>query len=792
MGASSKNKSKKGPKGKKQRAKAKLDRQWGEENIVDSESRRNRKSTRPQRDDRDQDTVEKVDKTNSSKEYSFPSQSFPEDGIQESSSDESTNDNKEGFSALMSSIKSGKKGLSHIDTEDENSSSDEDITLEDDNDAESDIEDDNSDRILSSLVPTEPFSDRFTHHPLAEDEKAMELHLLKNGNEKTVKLDPGLLPSPYDCDNCEIQISDIIASKFQISSNEGINSKQHWKRMSKIIYQTHFREVLHQQSFLSRRQFDSTQSILFPFLSCYADMLITNIDSKRSRDSTQAIAILHILNHVITNRGRISKHDRCLKELEKQSDDDVDNDIWRRDQGFTRPTVLVLLPTRQSCYEFVQMMQSNLGSSIVENVERFETEYGPPQVLEAEERLKDEEKRLRRLKVVQQKGSEWNDLFGDDANDDDDFKIGITLFATKSSKQKKKASKDTSIGSERNYTIKLFSDFYKSDIILASPLGLKMVTSKSSGEDNNDDEDDTNSEPNKADFLSSIEIFMVTRADVLSMQNWDHVNDVLSSINQQPQKVTNYTDFSRVRQYLLAGHAAYWRQFICLSAYSEPCILSTVKRYSKSLSGLVRFRKRYTEVDASISDVILPAQRQVFYRFPCSSFASQSEDRIRYFVENLLPRLIQNKQKNTMIFVASYFDYVSLRNILQKKGTIEFASITEYTRTSEVSRNKAYFLKGYVPVLLYTGRAHFFLRHAIKGILNLIFLGLPENASFYPEHVNRLKEGVVTSNAHTDVTESSCVSLFCKFDSHALERIVGTKNCLHMMKDAKQTFVFSS
>jgi Utp25, U3 small nucleolar RNA-associated SSU processome protein 25 len=340
----------------------------------------------------------------------------------------------------------------------------------------------------------------------------MEHHLLKCGDGETVRVDPRIFPSPYHCDNCEIQISNNLHSKFNILSNNGINSKKHWKIVSKFIFQTHFREVLQRQSISSQRKFDSTQALLFPFLSCYANMLVTNVDSKLSRRSTQAISILHILDHVITCRGRISKHDRRIKLLENQSDDnDIDDDVWRRDQGFTRPTVLVLLPTRTCCYDFVQMIITTLGCSNAENVERFETEYGPTQVLEAEERLKDDERKLRRLKVIQQKGSEWNDLFGDDANDDDDFKMGISLIVTKNSRTKKKTSqKNTSTGLENNHTLKLFSDFYKSDIILASPLGLKMVTSKRTEGQHHDDEDDddTSNEANKADFLSSIEICM--------------------------------------------------------------------------------------------------------------------------------------------------------------------------------------------------------------------------------------------------------------------------------------------
>jgi U3 small nucleolar RNA-associated protein 25 len=143
-----------------------------------------------------------------------------------------------------------------------------------------------------------------------------------------------------------------------------------------------------------------------------------------------------------------------------------------------------------------------------------------------------------------------------------------------------------------------------------------------------------------------------------------------------------------------------------------------------------------------------------------------------------------------------------LRNILlQRKedgiALVDFVSVTEYSRITEVTRGRARFLQGRKEVMLYTGRAHYFLRHAIKGARHLIFLGLPEQASFYSEHVNRLNEGIPSSlndnnNDDDGIRNSTCLTLFTKYDSFALERIVGTANCTHMIKGDKSTYYFSS
>lgn len=80
-------------------------------------------------------------------------------------------------------------------------------------------------------------------------------------------------------------------------------------------------------------------------------------------------------------------------------------------------------------------------------------------------------------------------------------------------------------------------------------------------------------------------------------------------------------------------------------------------------------------------------------------------------------------------------------------------------------------------------------RFRLRGARHLIFYSLPEYAHFYPEIVNFLG----TKNANEEASENqitSCIVLCTRYEKMALERIVGTKRCEHMLSSGKTTFMF--
>jgi len=501
------------------------------------------------------------------------------------------------------------------------------------------------------------------------------------------------------------------------------------------------------------------------------------------------VNLLHLLNHVLTSRTRVQRHNRQLKLIEDdnansdadetgketpEAKEEVDHERFR-DQGYTRPTVLVLLPNRGICHQFVHSLIRLTGADKSSpHVERFDAEFGPTEGDGDDEEGKtpvDPNKEQRRKAVLEKKGKDWNELFGDNVNQDDDFKLGIALTPKVATKNKKN-------NSSTNVQVKLYTDFFRSDIIIASPIGLKMLIAP-----------DEDGKEGDSDFLSSIEICMIQNADILMMQNWDHVNDVLSSLNQEPKK-NNDTDFSRVRRYMLEGQGAHWRQLIISTDFVDPYIISAFKRFGKSKVGSMKIRRKTLPEEASLANVLVP-MKQVFQRIPVTSLEQQTDSRTQYFMKHILPEIQRHKQKHTMVYIPSYFDFVALRNIFLKRE-ISFVSVHEYSRHTEVSRGRARFLQGRKPILLYTGRANFFYRHAIRGIRHLIFLGLPEHAQFYADQVNLIITATSLNDDGESLAGSSCLALFTRFEAYALERITGSANSSRMIKGDKATFMFHS
>ena len=700
-------KKKKGPKGKRNRDAAKLERRWGE-HVDEDEIRKSkirRGKSRLNSGNSSQNSIAKNPRS-TFEDTIFKdeeSQHFPISEESDSSDESDENTNGKIRECNVTALPSLLKQINHTFIENDHIESDECGKSEEyvceklgltstEVGYEKNLRGEKND----SLVPTKkvkisnPYC-HFSNPTFVEGNDSLcvdPIPLKQVVNDKLhpnidVKMSDNLVDSWIEKSSeqaNEVTWRELAAASFQHVQKSFVSN---WFQLNQNVICDNFTS---QYAEKEEHPFSTLQNTLYVPLSHYADIQIT-CDNSQLRDSVRNLLALHVLNHVLTANTLIYSNNNKINALsnktvneknEKCVNDNDQNEC--RDQGYTKPKVLILTPTRGTCLTFVNKMLSLLEDcSEITQLDRFRSEFG----IDDSDIIKNDDKETleRRKSVLEAKGDEWVETFGDMVNSDDDFKIGLSLgiFPGKNKKLNKPKG---------NISLKLFSDFDRSDIVIASPLGLKMCLS------NNEEMDGDH------DFLSSIEVVMIDYSNVLLMQNWDHVNSILQSINQQPKKSTNI-DFSRVRNYLLAGKGANWRQLIVVSPFDDPHILSSFKKNSKSIVGKCKVSRKYPNDKASICNVMVPV-RQIFQRIPCSTITTQGHERLKYFTDKVLPQLISVQQKHTLIFIPSYFDFISVRNLLLKRN-VSFVSVTEYSRTSEVSRGRARFLQARKQIMLYTG-----------------------------------------------------------------------------------------
>ncbi|RHZ10334.1 hypothetical protein DYB26_010869 [Aphanomyces astaci] len=316
------------------------------------------------------------------------------------------------------------------------------------------------------------------------------------------------------------------------------------------------------------------------------------------------VTMMHVVNHILKSRDTIARHNERLSK--KGASDEAEY----RDQGFSRPTVLVLAPLRSSAHALVHQLLDLLPSTVttVHNKDRFDEEFGDDQTDDTADK---------------EGGTEWQQIF-QAGNNDDAFQIGIS-FARKS--------------------------VNRADLIIASPLALRqkvgdILVDIVPG--------DKSTLKLPVDFLSSIEVCVL--ASVFLMQNMDHVRAVMNAINVTPKEAP-HADFSRIREWNLNHQAHYFRQTIVLAHAADAQLNNLLTKSCHNFRGVTRLAPVYDlhHVVPSVSHVI-PSIKQIFQRLDTPSqpatcpLVNEPNARFEYFERQILAPLLDHPSKHTMVF----------------------------------------------------------------------------------------------------------------------------------------------
>ncbi|EGW34000.1 uncharacterized protein SPAPADRAFT_134197 [Spathaspora passalidarum NRRL Y-27907] len=481
---------------------------------------------------------------------------------------------------------------------------------------------------------------------------------------------------------------------------------------------------------------DLESTLLEPILN-YVDVSYQYKHFKNTQ--YRKLYILHALNHIYKTRDRILKNTTKLhsyRESLKSKEGEVeDEEPEYRDQGFTRPKVLILLPTREACYEVVETMIQLSGTEQQENKKKFTTQFHTP------------------AEPPNNKPDDFIDAFK--GNNNDFFCIGMK-FTRKS--------------------LKLYSSFYSSDIILASPIGLSMIL------------ENPDKKKRQYDFISSIEVLIIDRANQIEMQSWDHVNTVMKYVNKIPKEFHD-ADFSRIRMWSINDQAKLLRQTLVFSEFQTPMINNLISHKSFNLAGKLKFKPIITQENSIMNSIGLKI-KQIFQRFESPSPMSDPDSRFKFFTNTILPSLLKSSsyEDGIMIFIPSYFDYLRVKSHLKANTKFNFASIDEYTSQSKLTRTRQQFTSGKIKILLYTERLHYFRRFEISGVKTLVMFGLPSNPVFYKELIRFIGKSVFKQECDLDLALVKI--LFSKWDAVTLERIVGNERAPVLCNSVNESYEF--
>ena len=422
---------------------------------------------------------------------------------------------------------------------------------------------------------------------------------------------------------------------------------------------------------------------------------------------------------------RILTHIAETHAIQRRADAQIaaGEDVVSLDAGYTRTSVLVILPSRNLALEFVRSLVPKFDQ--IDKLEQFEKDFGLQEP---------EDPRIHR------KPADFQALFK--GNVDDKFCVGLQI-------SEKKAA--------------LYSEYKHADILIASPLGLSYYLGLPDGTDA------ASAQPDKSYLLASVEILFVPMLEVLLMQNWGRLKAVVARVNApvELRDTSELGDFTRLKPHFAEGTAARHRQNIFTALFPHPYFTALFRQVCTDSEFSHEVVDESAQVPSAL-EVLRCRVRQYFLRLPAErGLAASHAERLRYFTDKLYPTRLSYyfaSRAPTLIIVPTYYQYVAVRAFFEETMSESYSDLCEYTSDTDCKRALKNFNSKQVHVLLTTERYYFYKRRFIKGAVLLVWYAPPTFPQFYVEVVEAVQ---------TQDTAASVLTLFSAYDLHALRRIVG-------------------
>ena len=579
---------------------------------------------------------------------------------------------------------------------------------------------------------------------------------------------------------------------------------------SKLYDNTEMKEMLHYNNEYIIHDNNNFLPLFFKYLDNYRDIQINAGDYEKRHDMMK-VYLFHILNHILKRKEEI----------------EVNNNIYNvvNDESMNTTEAITKELFRSHDAEFIAKYHKEHSSSQVNNNDEFikyqmniKSKYSTkdndtvnikdqgftcPKILILVPNKKHAKTLIEELIQLYSNGS-WKGIshkskfkedFQEFSSNDDHFRLGLkfSFFDNK---------------------LDLYTSFDESDIIIASPLGLKLASPTS---DSNSNSGSDNFKNKKIyDFLSSIEILLVDFSEMFIYQNIEHLNEILTFLNKPPKNNQNIINIDRIKETYINNYSIHLRQSIFVSEFKTLDIDILFNEHCNNINGKVIFDEMYVnQVDKIKNDLSekyssLHKSKEYEIRFEFKMLfglkgENDYDDKFNYFTKNVWHNLYESFDKHTIIFIASTFDYYRVKSFF-KQTSKSVCFIFEDSDKKDWQRYRKYFEDGKYKFMLFSERGYVYRKINLKFAKNIFFYSLPEDPKIFYDMIQlidpiRYKESLrkynldkTTSNTNKDKINGievqafgSVIALVSPIEKYVLEKTLG-KLGSNIMKDKTEYY----